>query len=247
MVLALEPTLAGVSALLLGISGIITAVIALRKAKQEGDESCHKELKASREEAEGYAQRLHKLRIEHPELMDDDDGAASLWMLVSIGLFALATFMLMTALGLPSAGPPGPPGPIGPNGKNGTPGPVGPTATTVIVVPGTGSNTNTGSSGSTGASGSTGGTGSAGEAGATGSTGTPGEAGSSGAVGPPGPPGPVGAAGPQGQSGPQGTQGERGAPGPVQTSPVCPSGFSLEQVTLKEKNNTFLAAICIAQ
>lgn len=259
MFLALDVTLAGLSAIFLAISGIITSVIALRKAKQEGDESCHEQLKISRAEAEEYAQELHKIRLEHPELMPPhDEGRATIWLILSIGLFALATALLVHEYGV-SPGPPGPAGPPGPLGPQGHPGPQGTTATTVVVVPGTGTNTGTGGSNGTGATGDTGGTGAAGstggtgEAGSTGSTGAPGEtgtagvSGSAGSTGPPGPPGPIGPTGAPGATGLQGPQGERGAPGPVQTAPICPQGFTLTNIELKEKNQTVLAAICIAQ
>jgi hypothetical protein len=251
--LAIELTLAGAAAVLLAVSGIITSVIALRKAKQEGDENCHKQLRDSRAEAEQYAQQLHKIRLEHPEVMpSQDEGRATFWLIVSIGFFALATALAMWAIGLPTgpSGPPGPPGPLGPHGPAG---PQGTTATTVVVVPGTGTNTETGgsngtgatgSSGETGAAGSTGGTG---EAGSTGGTGAVGEAGTAGVSGPTGPPGPPGPSGPIGATGATGTQGERGAPGPVQTSPICPGGFTLTNVEIKNKNETILAAICVAQ
>lgn len=251
--IAFDVTLAGAAAFLLAISGIITSVIALRKAKQEGDENCHKQLKESRDEAEIYAKELHKIRLEHPELMPGDEGRATFWLIISIGFFALATALAMWAIGIPTgpSGPPGPPGPLGPHGPAG---PQGTTATTVIVVPGTGTNTGTGGSngtgatgetgnaGSTGGTGATGSTGSAGETGTPGSSGATGEAGTAGATGPPGPPGPPGAVGATGATG---AQGPRGAPGPVQTAPVCPPGFTLTTIELKEKNNSFLAAICI--
>jgi len=254
--IAFDVTLAGAAAFLLAVSGIITSVIALRKAKQEGDENCHKQLRESREEAEGYAKELHKIRLEHPELMPvNDEGRATLWLIISIGLFALATALAMWEIGLPTgpSGPPGPPGPLGPHGPAG---PQGTTATTVIVVPGTGTNTGTGGSNGTGATGETGSggapgaagsTGGTGETGATGSAGASGEAGTAGANGATGPPGPAGPPGPSGATGLQGPPGERGAPGPVQTAPVCPSGFTLTTIELKEKSQTFLAAICIAQ
>ena len=258
MFLAFEFTLAGFAAVIAAIGGLISAMVALRKAKQEGDEHCNEQLKMSRAEAEQYAKELHKIRIEHPELMPPtDEGKARLWIIISLGLIALATALTMIATGI-SAGPSGPPGPPGPLGPQGPAGPQGTTATTVIVVPGTGTNTNTGTGGSngtgatgeagaTGESGATGSAGAAGETGATGSTGATGEAGQVGSTGPQGSPGPPGPPGPAGSVGPTGPQGERGIPGPVQTAPICPQGFALRQIEIKEKSQTYLAAICIAQ
>lgn len=244
MFIAFEFTLAGVAALLLAISGVITSVIALRKAKQEGDENCHKQLKEAREEAEECTQELHKIRLEHPELMHiKDEGRAIVWFIISIGLFVLATVLLIGEMGLP-VGPPGPPGPPGPFGPQGPAGQKGTTNTTIVVVPGTGSNTETGTSNDTGAPGETGSVGSpggTGETGLAGSTGSSGKEGSTGATGPTGPQGPIG------PPGPTGLQGERGAPGPVQTAPVCPPGFTLNNVEIKEKGTTIVAAICTAQ
>ncbi|MET0786936.1 MAG: hypothetical protein ABWY25_09535 [Paenisporosarcina sp.] len=255
MIFALEFTLAGFAAIIAAVGGFISAIVAYHKAKQEGDDICHDQLKECRVEAERYAKELHKIRISHPDLMPPtDEGKARLWIVISLGLVALATALAMIATGV-SFGPDGPPGPPGPFGPQGPAGPQGTTATTVIVVPGTGTNTNTGTGGSngtgaTGESGSAGSAGAAGEAGTSGSPGAAGEAGqvgstgSQGSTGPPGPPGPAGSVGPTGSPGPQG---ERGAPGPVQTAPICPQGFALTTIELKEKGNTILAAICVAQ
>jgi hypothetical protein len=238
--LALEFPLAGVAAVLVAISGIVTSVIALRKAKQEGDATCHEQLKMSRAEAEQYAQQLHKIRLEHPELMPpSDEGRATFWFIVSIGAFALATALAMWAIGLPT-GPEGPPGPPGPLGPHGPAGPQGTTATTIVVVPGTGTNTGTGGSNGTGATGESG---TAGEAGATGGAGATGEAGSTGGTGATGPPGPPGPIGPTGATG---VQGREGPPGP-QTPFSCPSGYIGGTVIIKEKNIEHTALVCLAQ
>lgn len=252
MFLAFEFPFAGIAAILVAVSGIITSVIAMRKAKQEGDEGCYKQLRESREEAEEYAKELHKIRLEHPEIMSPgDEGRATFWLIISIGLFALATALAMWAIGLPT-GPPGPPGPPGPLGPHGPTGPQGTTATTIVVVPGTGNNTGTGGSNGTGATGgagsagetgSTGSTGGTGETGASGSTGAAGEAGTSGATGPPGPPGP---AGPAGATGLQGPQGREGPPGP-QTPFSCPDGYVGGTIIIKEKNVEHTALVCLAQ
>jgi hypothetical protein len=146
MFFAFDVTLAGAAAFLLAVSGVITSFIALRKAKQEGDVACHDQLKSSRAEAEMYAQELHKIRLEHPELMPpSDEGRAIFWLIVSIGMFALATAITMWIIGLPS-GSPGAPKRISPNRQD--------TTTTIVVVPGTGTNGVTGDSSDTGAKGS---------------------------------------------------------------------------------------------
>lgn len=250
MFIAFEFTLAGFAAVIAALGGFISAIVAYRKAKQEGDDICHEQLKQCRAEAEKYAKELHIIRLNHPDVIPPkDEGKAKLWIIISLGLIALATALAMVATGI-SGGPEGPPGPPGPLGPKGPAGPQGTTATTVIVVPGTGTNTGTGGSngtGATGESGTTGSTGASGETGAAGSTGATGQEGQVGSTGPQGPAGPPGPSGPAGSVGPTGPQGERGAPGPVQNAPVCPQGFTLTTMELKEKNQTFLAAICIAQ
>jgi hypothetical protein len=209
---------AGLGAVLAGIGAVATAWISVRKARTEGAADCHERLRAMQTEAETLAAELHHYR------MRDQDGRASWWLLASIVLVTAALWLALVAVdnrGEP--GPPGPPGPAGPSGLpglEGLPGPPGPTATTVVVIPGADTNTGT-----------------AGTPGATGGTGEPGAPGST-VTGPPGPPGPAG---------PAGVPGERGAPGPVQTSPVCPTGFSLTTVELKEKGQSIIAALCIAQ
>lgn len=222
-----ELTLAGIGAILAGLGGLVTAVLAMHRARIEGAESCHTALNECRAESERYARALHRVRLEHPELIDDD-GRASLYLVAAIILFSVAAVLGLMATGVFDPGPSGPPGPPGPLGPQGPP---GTTATTVVVVPGTG--TATIGSNETGASG------------APGEAGSPGASvvGPAGPAGEPGPPGPVVA----GPPGPPGPQGERGVPGPVQTEPVCPQGFALTTVELKEKGQTVLAALCVAQ
>jgi hypothetical protein len=243
-----DSSLVGVAAVLAGISGLVTAWIALRKAKDEGADHCHEQLAASRQEAENYARELHRLRLRHP---DDDQGRAIWWMVCAVALIIVAVLLGAHAVGLPS-GPPGPPGPPGPLGPHGPAGPPGTTATTVVVVPGTGTtdvasgnNPTIGSNETTGATGSTG---PAGEVGATGSSGVgaTGPAGES-VVGPAGPPGQsvTGPPGPPGEPGATGQRGATGPPGPMQTAPVCPSGYSLQHLTLKEKNQELQVALCV--
>jgi hypothetical protein len=61
----------GYGAILLGIAGIVSAWIALRKAKEESSYTCHERLNASRIETEYYATVLHNLLMKHPDLSSD--------------------------------------------------------------------------------------------------------------------------------------------------------------------------------
>ena len=228
--------LAAWGALLTGMAGVITAWVSMRKARREGAADCHHQLADARSEAERYAADLHRLRMRHP----DDTGRASLWLLLSLGLFAAAVVLAVAAVGdgrgprgVP--GPPGPPGPAGVDGPVGPPGPTSPTATTVVVTPGTGTNT----PGATGPPGATGEPGTA----SSGPQGAPGPAGATveGAPGPPGetvigPPGPAGATGPAGPQGP---------PGP---SVACPPGFTDRAVVVGtgHGNDTVTLHACTA-
>lgn len=211
---------AAIGALLTGIAGVITAVVAHRKAKTEGAADCHERLRAMQDEAETLASELHALRMKHL-----DDGRASLWLLVSIIFFIACLALTIVAIG-EKQGPPGPPGPpgligpVGPAGESGERGPAGTTATTIIVTPGTGTATS-------------------GE-GIAGSAGSPGTAGTSGSQGPPGPPGPAGPAGSPG------TQGQVGATGPSGPPQTCPPGFVLATVDVKPSKggNTITIHAC---
>lgn len=68
----MELTLAGVGAVLAGLAGVISAWHGFRKAKEEGADHCHEQLTAARAESEGYAAQLHRIRMTHPELVDND-------------------------------------------------------------------------------------------------------------------------------------------------------------------------------
>ena len=122
-----DTTFAGVGAFVLAVSGLLTSIVAMRKARQEGDEHCHQQLKEIRADAEKYAQELYKIRLEHPELMPrQDEGRSTTWLIVSVILFILATILAARIF---------------------TP-PVkvihditSTTTTTITVVPGTGTNT----------------------------------------------------------------------------------------------------------
>jgi hypothetical protein len=147
MFAALELTLAGIAAIIAAVGGLISAIVALRKAKQEGEENCQDQLKKSRAEAEHYARELHDIKLKYPDAIPPmDEGKARLWFTISLALIILATALAMMASGI-SFGPKGPAGP----------------------------------------------------------------------------------------------------PGPIQTVPFCPKGFVLTTIELKENDQIFLAAICIAQ
>ena len=252
----IEVSLAGIAAIIAAIGGLVSAIVTLRKARQEGDEYCHDQLTKCRDESEKYAKELHRIRIEHPELMKNDEGRSTFWLIVTIILFALAAVLFMHATGLLN-GPRGFKGPIGPQGPPGIQGPEGDTGATgatggsitvpnsnntsettestnqitssgINVLPGTSGDTGSSPPGPAGVQGGTGPTGANGESG-IGSTGPPGEQGATGPAGPPGPPG------------------STGPPGANNLEFICPSGFSLKNIELKEKNVTYLAAICVAQ
>lgn len=61
----------GYGAILLGIAGIVSAWIALRKAREESAYTCHERLNASRIETEYYASTLHNLRMKYPDLVSE--------------------------------------------------------------------------------------------------------------------------------------------------------------------------------
>jgi hypothetical protein len=66
MLLAMDwqPTLLGIAALLTAFGGVISTIMAVRKARSDGEAECLDRLKKSRAEAEGLAEELHKLRME---------------------------------------------------------------------------------------------------------------------------------------------------------------------------------------
>jgi len=61
-----------IGALLAGLGGIISGWLAIRKSHEEGRKTCHEELEVLREESEKYAASLHKIRMEHPELIEGE-------------------------------------------------------------------------------------------------------------------------------------------------------------------------------
>src|SRR5262252_2694657 len=169
--------------IILGIGGIISAVIALRKAKLEGDEQCQKHLKQAREEAEVCTAELHHIRMHHPEWFERiEEGRSTVWAALAVTLFVIAAVLLSWSINWPShdvPGPPGPPGPAGLTGPQGKTGPAGPSgqSTTTHITSGGGS----GSQGSTGATGNNGATGASGQSGPAGAVGRTGAAGPAGA------------------------------------------------------------------
>jgi len=218
---------AAIGAVLSGIAAVISAYVAFRKNRSEGDKDCHEQLKLMRREAEQTQAQLHRLRMQHPELIDDD-GRASLWLLLSLSAFVLCIMLALVA-GADSTGPPGPPGPPGlpgPAGARGETGPPG-SSTTGDVGPagprGPAGSTTTGST-SSGAAGSTGQTGQTGPAGSPGSS-------IVGPAGPPGPPGPAGAS-------------IVGPPGPAGTM-TCPPGTTLQTIVVKSKSNEYTIRACV--
>ena len=236
--------LAGIGAILVGIGGIGTAWVAIRKAKTEGSVTCHDLLAESRKEAEKYAKELHDIRMKHPEIFDDS-GLAGWYMAASVAMLITAALLGATQLGW-FQGPKGPPGPEGPPGVEGPAGKNGTSVqpgTTIVVTPGTGSG-ETVSGGATGPGGATGATGPVGPAGAgaTGATGPTGPAGTGveGAPGPAGPPGPPGV----GTVGPPGPQ---GIPGPTGPPTTCPPGFTMQTVDVKPSKggNSITLNVCV--
>ena len=229
--------LAAVGVCLTGIAGVVTAVVGVRKARAESAADCHQRLRAMQEEAEQLSEELHKYRMERDDRPGSDDGRANFWLVAALVFFALA--VAIGFWGHVVHGPPGPPGPRGPAGSTGSSGPPGQTPapnTTIVVIPGTGTNTDQGAA-TTGPAGATGNPGAPG-VGTPGSQGVPGASGASGqpgasVTGPPGPPGPAGPAGdtitgPPGPPGPTGETGRAGSPGPT-----CPPNTSLQPITVK--------------
>lgn len=273
MFMAAFEGLPGIGSILVGLAGVITAWIAIRKAKAEGSKTCHELLNASRKEAEEYAIALHSIRMNHPNLIPDeqypkshnfaDEGMASgLWMVLSIGLFTAAMLLGMAALGIGEIGPSGSPGPKGEQGPQGpsgsegqggdfgAPGPQGEQGPEGVP----GANGGQGPEGALGPTGSTGEPGAPGAPGDIGSTGEPGATGSSGPAGEPGPVGATGPPGPQGEQGLQGVQGIQGLTGPAgPTGPQgppgmqCPPGFIAETLKLNAPGGQITLFTCVAQ
>ena len=59
------------AAVLTGLAAVGTAWAAVLRAKHGGAAECEEELQAARTEAETAQAELHKLRMEHPEVIDD--------------------------------------------------------------------------------------------------------------------------------------------------------------------------------
>ena len=216
-----------IAALLTGIAAVITAWAAIVRAKDKGSKDCEESLAAARGEAETAQAALHRLRIAHPEVLDDDAGVIGPGLLFAVTVVLVAASLVFAvAAGHNRAqihlvpgpeGPPGSSGPMGPQGPQGSTGnPGNPGKTAVVTVPGTTPVTVAGQ----------------------GPQGPPGPTGNQGS---PGPTGPQGASGVQGVQGIQGLRGEIGATG--RPGPTCPPGSSLQQLQVSLKNGFFKTAL----
>ena len=213
------------AALLTGIAAIITAWAAILRAKDKGSKDCEDRLAAARGEAETAQAALHRLRIAHPEVIDDGDAGqiSPTLLLLLTGLFVTASVIFAVIAGHNRAqihtipGPEGPPGSTGPMGPTGPPGSTGQSGkTAVVTVPAAVPVTVAGQ----------------------GPQGPPGPTGNQGTPGPVGPQGPSGAQGVQGIQGLRGEVGATGKPGPT-----CPPGSSLQQAQVSIKNGFFKTAL----
>ena len=78
LLLAFQPTLLGIAAIVSAVSGMIVSVVAARRASKEGkekaDEDCLQRLRQARAEAEAYAQELHQLKMHLPPEPPDQIG-----------------------------------------------------------------------------------------------------------------------------------------------------------------------------
>jgi len=63
-----EPTLLGVAAIIASITGLVTTILGVRRARKEerdrSEESCRDRLRVARLEAEEAAAKLHELRMQ---------------------------------------------------------------------------------------------------------------------------------------------------------------------------------------
>ena len=60
-----------IAAILTGIAAVITAWAAVLRAKDRGARDCNQQLADTRAEAEAARVQLHRLRMAHPEVIDD--------------------------------------------------------------------------------------------------------------------------------------------------------------------------------
>lgn len=212
-----------IAAFLTGAAAIITAWAAVLRAKDKGSQECEEQLATSRSEAEESKAELHRLRMEHPEVIDE--GAVSSGLLLILSMVFVVAAVLFGYLAGPAKtvhGPPGPPG------KAGAPGPSGPRGLS-------GPRGQTGSSGQAGSSGQPGQSGIPGQPGSSGTIvmQSNGSSGASGPAGPQGVPGPPGQEGSTGKQGPTGKTGRQGPPGLT-----CPTRATLQQLLIITANGT---------
>jgi hypothetical protein len=70
-----QPTLLGLAAFLTASTGVATTIMAIRKSRAEDHEELLKRLEQSREHEEKLAAELHRLKMEHPELVEPEENA----------------------------------------------------------------------------------------------------------------------------------------------------------------------------
>lgn len=238
-------------ALITAGAGIVTAWAGLIRARGEGNKKCEENLAAARKEAEASAAELHRIRMQGGIIIVEDehkrreDGIGStVFMTVATVLFIVSLVLIgVLSPDHVKVGPQGPPGKEGPPGSTGVPGAQGKQGAA-------GKNGTNATSSGTGTSGSAGANGTNGSTGATGSNGANGSTGPKGATGAQGPPGSTGATGKQGPQGAQGSTGVTGPQGPrgatgVSGTFACPSGSSLQQVSLNGKGGQTTVWACV--
>jgi predicted nucleotidyltransferase len=67
----LTPTLLGIAAFLSATTGVATTFLAIRKSHNESDKEMVANLRAAREHEEQLAAQLHKVKMAHPELVEE--------------------------------------------------------------------------------------------------------------------------------------------------------------------------------
>jgi hypothetical protein len=61
-----------IAAILTGTAAVITAVAAVTRAKNTGTRECEETLEETRKEAEAKAAEIHRLRMRHPEEIEEE-------------------------------------------------------------------------------------------------------------------------------------------------------------------------------
>ena len=71
-----DALLLGLAALITAIGGVMSTILASKKARREekikNDEECLQRLKAARAEGEAAMGELHRIKMKHPELNNDE-------------------------------------------------------------------------------------------------------------------------------------------------------------------------------